>query len=139
MDIYQRNFNRLVKLGIINEKGELQFEDAITLKSRSKHIMDLNLDDLGKDERGHVTAMAHNFIQNGDVMADPDMQIRIIPEMRSIEALTFQQDNLGIYQEVYPDPNHVNPQAKKELNAFLETWLKNLIDQGFKLERTVSG
>ncbi len=38
----------------------------------------------------HVFAMAHNFKQNGDIMADPDMQIRIIPEMHSIEALTYQ-------------------------------------------------
>lgn len=128
-NVYERNFNRLVKLGIINEKGELQFKDSLKLKSGA--YMDLNLDYLEKDEQGIIIAMAHNYEQNGDIMADPDMQVRIIPEMHSIEALTFQQDGMGIYQEVYPDPNHVNPKAKKELNAFLETWLKNLIAQGF--------
>uniref|UniRef100_A0A6M3IFT3 DUF6908 domain-containing protein n=1 Tax=viral metagenome TaxID=1070528 RepID=A0A6M3IFT3_9ZZZZ len=133
MDIYQRNFNRLVKLGIINEKGELQFKEA--LKIQKKHYMDLNFDYLEKDEQGDVIAMAHNYIQNGDVMADPDMQIRIIPEMHSIEAMTFQTSNPPIYQQVYPDPKHVNPKVKKELNSFLEMWLKNLIDQGFKLDQ----
>lgn len=133
MNVYERNFNRLVKLGIINAKGELQFKEA--LKIQRKGFMDLNLDYLEKDEQGYVIAMAHNYEQNGDIMADPDMQIRIIPEMHSIEALTFQQDNMGIFQEVYPEPNLVNPKAKKELNAFLETWLKNLIEQGFKHDK----
>jgi len=133
MDIYQRNFNRLVKLGIINAKGELQFKEAVKIKKGG--LMDLNLDYLEEDKQGHVIAMAHNYVQHGDVMADPDMQIRIIPVMHSIEALTFQQDNMGTFQEVYPKPNFVNPKAKKELNTFLEMWLKNLIDQGFKLEQ----
>ncbi len=130
MDIYQRNFNRLVKLGIINDKGELQFKEALKLKSTG--FMDLNLDYLEEDDQGHIIAMAHNYEQNGDIMADPDMKVRIIPVMRSIEALTYQQDGMGLYQEVYPDPNHIDIKAKKELNAFLEKWLKNLIDQGFK-------
>ncbi|MDP2217153.1 MAG: DUF1249 domain-containing protein [Methanolobus sp.] len=131
INVYERNFTRLVKLGIINDKGELQFKESLKLKSGA--YMDLNLDYLGKDEQGYIIAMAHNYEQNGDIMADPDMQIRIIPKMRSIEALTFQQDNMGIYREVYPDANHINPKAKKELNAFLEMWLRNLIKQGFKV------
>jgi len=133
MDIYRRNFDRLVKVGIINAKGELQFKEALKLKSHG--YMDLNFDEIEKDEQGQVIAMAHNYIQNGDVMADPDMQIRIIPEMHSIEAMTFQMSNPAIYQEVYPNSNHVNPKLKKELNSFLEMWLRNLIDQGFKLDQ----
>ena len=132
-NIYTRNFNRLVKLGIINSYGELQFKSAKKLKSGA--FMDLSLDELEKEQDGDYTfAMAHNFEQNGDIMADPDMQVRIIPVMHSIEALTYQLDSMGIYQVVYPKENMVNPRAKKELNAFLEKWLKNLIEQGFKLK-----
>jgi len=127
-DVYIRNWKRLIKLGIINDKGELQFNEAVSLKS--KPFMDLNLDDLGD----HVFAMAHNFKQNGDIMADPDMQIRIIPEMHSIEALTYQLDSMGIFQRVYnEDFTKVNPRLKKELNSFLEKWLINLKAQKFKL------
>lgn len=133
MDVYRRNFNRLVKIGIIDEKGVIQFTEALKLKRSG--FMDLNFDYLEKDNQGQIIAMAHNYIQNGDVMADPDMQIRIIPEMQSIEALTFQTDNPPIYQEVYPEKNTVNTRLKKELNTFLETWLKNIIDQGFKFEK----
>lgn len=131
-NVYTRNFKKLVKLGIINDEGTLQFKGAISLKSGA--FMDLNLDDLGKDETGNIRfSMAHNFEQNGDIMADPDMEIRVIPEMQSIEALTYQLDSLRIFQQVYPEPNMVDPKAKKELNNFLGTWLTNLIQQRFKL------
>jgi len=49
-----------------------------------------------------------------------------------VEALTFQQDNMGIYQQVYlEDGRYVIPKLKNELNDFLNYWLKNLIEQGF--------
>lgn len=132
MTVYERNFSRLVRLGIISPEGELRFKEAIKLKSRG--FMDLNIDLIGHtDDKGsYKIAMAHNYEQNGDIMADPDMEINIIPLMHSIEALTYQQDSLRIYQKVYPEPGKIDLQAKKELNSFLETWLKNLIAQGFK-------
>jgi uncharacterized protein YqiB (DUF1249 family) len=130
-NVYTRNYGRLIRLGIINDKGELQFKDAISLER--KPFMNLNLDELEKEPDGNYTfAMAHNFEQNGDIMADPDMTIRVIPVMHSIEALTYQLDSMGIYQKVYPKPNMVYPKLKKELNAFLEKWLINLLQQGFK-------
>jgi uncharacterized protein YqiB (DUF1249 family) len=86
--------------------------------------MDLNVDRLSKD----TIALAHNGIQNGDVMADPDVQVKIYPEMKAAEALTFQNDYLGIYQEVYPEPGKYYPKLKKELNEFLSDWLKTMIE-----------
>ncbi len=132
-DVYIRNWKRLIELGIINDKGELQFIDAVSLES--KPYMNLNLDDLGKDIKGYpMFAMAHNFKQHGDIMADPDMQIRIIPEMQSIEALTYQLDSMGIFQRVYnEDYTKVNTRLKKELNSFLEKWLINIKAQRFKM------
>lgn len=136
-NIYIRNFDRLVKLGIIDTDGKLQFREAVTLES--KPYMNLNLDDLGKDKDGNILfAMAHNFEQHGDIMTDPDMTIRIIPIMHSIEALTYQLDSMGIFQRVYnEDFTKVNPQLKKELNSFLEKWLINLMQQRFKLVKGV--
>lgn len=48
-----------------------------------------------------------------------------------VEVLTFQQDNMGIYQQVYLDDGSFYPKLKNELNDFLNFWLKNLIEQGF--------
>ena len=43
-------------------------------------------------------------------------------------ALTFRDGYMGIYQEVYPEPGKYYPKLKKELNEFLNKWLKNMIE-----------
>jgi uncharacterized protein YqiB (DUF1249 family) len=50
-----------------------------------------------------------------------------------VEALTFGQAIPPIYQRVYPEPGKVVPRLKRELNAFLGTWLRNLKAQGHQL------
>ena len=129
--IYETNFELLVRLGILTKEGFPTFQESKKMKSGA--FMDLNLDFLISTDKGIVIAMAHNFIQNGAVMADPDMEIRIVKGTQMVEALSYQQDSLGIYQQVYTDETETQyyPKLKKELNSFLNTWLKNLIRQGF--------
>lgn len=128
--IYERNFNLLVKLGILTAEGVPTFKESKKMKSGA--FMDLNLDFLISDEKGLVISMAHNFIQNGDVMADPDMEIRIVRGTQMVEALSYRQDALGINKHVYNEnETQFDPQLKKELNEFLNKWLNNLIRQGF--------
>jgi len=129
--IHETMFKKLVKLGIINQDGSLKFNEYLKLKSGI--FMDLNIDHLSHkdDDRSIVISMAHNYIQDGDVMADPDMEVRIIPSMQMAEALTFQQDSTGTYQQVYLEDGRFYPILKKDLNDFLNYWLKNLIEQGF--------
>lgn len=124
-------YEKLVKLGIIHQDGSLKFNECLKLKSGI--FMDLNIDHLSHkdDDRSIVISLAHNYVQDGDVMADPDMEIRIIPSMKMVEALTFQQDSTGTYQQVYLEDGRFYPTLKKDLNDFLNYWLKNLIEQGF--------
>jgi len=61
-------------------------------------------------------------------MSDPDVEVRINREGKMAEALTFQNDYLGIFQQVYPEPGKYYPKLKKELNDFLNDWLKNMIE-----------
>lgn len=96
-----------------------------TLKARG--FMDLSIEVL----RPGVIAMAHNYIQNGDVMADPDMEIQINYLNKSAQAKTFQQDGLGVYQSAW---NDANPSLELELNSFLYTWLGNIQDQRFEAD-----
>lgn len=95
-------------------------------------FMDLNMDVLERQTDYIVIALSHYFKQNGDLCADPDMQIRIYPERNMAEALTFQQALPPIYQEVYPAPGKVVPELKRELNDFLDLWLRNCINQGHR-------
>ncbi|MCK5013507.1 MAG: DUF1249 domain-containing protein [Candidatus Omnitrophica bacterium] len=134
MVVYETIFKRLVKIGIIDSEGRVQFGEALKLKSDG--FMDLNLDMLYEEDGKYTIAMAHNYIQNGDVMADPDMEIRIIPSMKMAEALSFRQDGgIPINQHVYEEVDGktmVYPRIKKELNTFLSGWLLNIKNQGFK-------
>ena len=131
-NIHELIFAKLEKLGITSIEGDA----AKSVIDPDGGMMDLNYDRLGcrKLDLGNYVsydiALAHNYIQNGDVIADPDMEIRIYPEIKYAEALTYQLDGLGIFQRVYPEPGKVCPRIKRELNQFLNQWLKNCIDQG---------
>ena len=124
----ERIYSRLDKLlaAFGGLKGILITPDFhATLKARG--FMDLSIEVL----RPGVIAMAHNYIQNGDVMADPDMEIQINYLNKSAQAKTFQQDGLGVYQSAW---NEANPSLELELNSFLYFWLGNIQDQGFKAD-----
>ena len=121
--IYETIYKKLEKLGIT--------ELVKYKKLKSEGYMDLSIDILSDNEEEKHIAMAHNFIQNGDVIADPDMEIKIYKKTKMAEALTYQLSSLGIFQRVYPEPGKVYPKLKKQLNSFLNQWLTNLISQGF--------
>ena len=127
--IYQKNFEKLDHLlgGI---EDFMKSRDGY-MKLKSAGYMDLSVDLLSD----HRIAIAHNFIQNGDLMADPDMEVKIDLSSRTAEALTFQNDCLGVYQVVYPEPGKVCLALKRSLNQFLGTWLDNLKLQGFLKRR----
>ena len=101
----------------------------------SSGMMDLSYDYLGREnEDSYLIALAHNFEQNGDLVPDPDMQIRIKPGMKVAEAMTY-QDQFG-FQKVYFEKEgkkYVYPKLKKDLNYFLNQWLSNLIEQGHRI------
>ena len=98
------------------------------LKLKSSGYMDLHIDKLGSNK----IALAHNGKQNGDNMADPDMEIQINLEHKFAIALTYQNDYAGVYQCVCPEPGIIDQKLKKQLNSFLLQWLKNLKQQGHK-------
>jgi uncharacterized protein YqiB (DUF1249 family) len=130
--IQQKIFAQLLALGIVDENGVVQHQ---YMKFVSPGLMDLNVDRLDNT----IIAIAHNTVQNGDVMADPDMQVVIFPQIRCAEALSFQNDFLGIYQQVY-DGENVDSKLRKELNIFLNDWLNTVIElQGYTLAETEDG
>lgn len=130
--IYKQIYERLQTLGIIDETGVMKTE---YMRFQSPGLMDLHVDRLTEN----TIILAHNGLQNGDVMADPDMQVWIHPDHREAEALTFQNDYLGVYQEVYPEPGKFNPKLKKDLNEFLADWLQNIVEvQKYQLAESES-
>lgn len=105
------------------------FQEAKTLKARSMAIMALHVDLVEEcPDGGRIIALAHYYEQNGDLLPDPDMTVKLLPSAKMAQALTY-QDSFG-YQAVYPKPGYVNLRLKKELNSFLEKWLRNIRQQG---------
>ena len=122
MNIYERIFERLEKLGI-DPRNIPEYA-----KSKSGGYMDLNLDRLYVESDHTIIALSHYSEQEGDLVPDPDMQVRIYPDTKMAEALTYQ--DTYTYTEVYPGGDTIDTKAKKDLNQFLFTWLTNCINQG---------
>lgn len=133
-DNYKRAFELMEKIGII----ALIHEKRDGAKSQVSGFMDLNFDLL--EVRGTFAriALSHNYVQNGDLMADPDMELRVHfydDGTGAVEAIHFQQDSLGVFQRVYQYNENgvaisVDLKLKKDLIKFLVTWLRNATAQG---------
>ncbi|TLS78276.1 hypothetical protein FE236_00510 [Mariprofundus erugo] len=98
-------------------------------------FMALSLDVLADHPIGRIIALAHNSEMNGDLMADPDMQILINLDLGKASPMTYQNDWLGVYQESlsFTDDGDlsIQPALLKDLTEFLDMWTQNLLDQGF--------
>ena len=119
-DITNTNYDKLEKIapGIIN--GRYNY-----MKLKAAGFMDLVIEKL-YDNR---ISLSHYYTQNGDLMSDPDMELILDTENKTLKAVTFQQDNMGVYQSVFSKGKE-NINLGKELNTFLDDWLKNIERQG---------
>ena len=103
------------------------------IRLESSGYMPLSVENLGYTVLGNpVYSMAHYGEQNGDAMADPDMTLSVDFENRRVIPLTFQNDYMGTYQEVFSDDGRrYVPRLLADLDDFLRLWLKNIEQQGF--------
>lgn len=130
--IYETNYNRLVKLGVISKDGAIPNQCR---RSQVAGLMDWvverlpHLDGASGNDEGIAVALAHYFEQNGDPCKGPEMVVLIYPSQRMAEAFTFEMSIPPIYQQVFPEPGKLYPRLRTELNEFLRQWLNNLIAQ----------
>ena len=78
----------------------------------------------------NLFALSQNPIINGEMVADPDIEIRIYPEEKRAEPTVYQDQHER--KVVYPETGMVNLKIKNELCVFLDRWLNELLHQGFK-------
>ena len=93
--------------------------------------MDLNLDVLSRQGNTVRIALSHYYKLNGDMIADPDMEIILNTQLMTANAMTY-QDSM-IFQTAEQD-GAINQKLVNSLNEFLDQWLQNCIDQGHKIE-----
>jgi hypothetical protein len=96
------------------------------MKLRAPGFMDLVIEKVW-DNR---ISLSHYYEQNGDLMADPDMELIVDHEKETLKAATFQQDNIGIYQSAYEGDELKDDYLAGELDHFLDQWLSNISIQG---------
>lgn len=123
----ERNYKAFQKLFPEFVSGEYTY---LRLQA-GESFMPLCLEWIGENE----ISVTHYFDQNGDLMCDPEMTFRIDAEAGTLEPLTFQQDNLAIYQQVYPEEGMWIPALRRDLNNFANSWFKNISQQGYIKER----
>lgn len=130
--IHHENYELLVQLF----GGHLErLPEAV--KSEVPGYMNLNFDRLCERAGQVDVALSHYWKHpSGDMIADPDMVLRIDYAKQSVEALSY-QDQFG-YREVYEDLSNVGAAGRNERefrgqNEFLRTWLHNCIEQGHSL------
>lgn len=123
MNIHERIYKKAKALGLL---------DARWKQLSREGYLPLNVE---RVERARVS-VSHTYVQEGDIMRDPEIVIEFNDGTGMAEAISFQNDGLGIYQEVYVcdgdgKKTSVYARRKRELNEFLHQWLTNLKDQGF--------
>jgi uncharacterized protein YqiB (DUF1249 family) len=92
--------------------------------------MDLGVDILEKNKDNWIIALSHYYLdpRSSDMIPDPDMQLRVFPEEKRVEVLTYQ--DLYRYDQVYIQEGVFKAGLKLRLDSFLSFWLDNLLEQG---------
>lgn len=78
-----------------------------------------------------IIAVAHNSVQYGDVMADPDVVFIYTPEIKNWMPTEYRNDYMGVHNILlYWDENEMPSPAKyNDVVVFVNTWMKNIIEQ----------
>lgn len=112
------------------------FEEAADL-SRSFH---LKLEQEGYmpfviERHGERICVCHYFLQEGDVMYDPEIVYRAsdwLPTEITQLAFMMNGQELGGYQRIFSeDGKQYRPKLLKDVQELSEQWAKNLREQGF--------
>ena len=104
--------------------------DTTWLHYKMEGYEDLNVEHL----YDNVYSIAHTYVQNGDLMNDPSMEVMVDDLLQVVEALDFRNDGFGVYED-FRD-NYGIPlvsREKRDAEDFLLTWLKNIDAQGYVL------
>lgn len=84
---------------------------------------------------GQVYSVTHYGELNGDLMRDPDVTFSVNRKAGTVDPLTFQNDYVGRYNEVYctndAGQECYRPRLRTELDCFLWQWLRDFITIGY--------
>jgi len=126
MKRYQKYYKNLCEL--LNTE---EIRGGKSLKLEVDQFMDLSVEALANyqqpEDSSSYTAVSlcHYGKQNGDMMRDPEVCFRIIPEAKEAIPCYFRNDYVG-KEEFIPFGYR-----SKGLDQFCDVWFRNLKEQGF--------
>jgi hypothetical protein len=105
------------------------------LKIEVEGFMPLCIEAIGRGPRGGLLiSVMHTYLQNGDVMRDPDVEVEVIPGTDDWLPCSFRQDGLGLLREAISTEGGVlqfHHGLVADIKRFLKVWDRNLREQGF--------
>ena len=122
-----------------------QEENYIKIKLASRAMMPLVIEYIG-DWQGKphfpMISVAHYYTQNGDQMRDPEMVFFLdmsapVPGIPPAwTPISYQQDNMGIYNQVYDlgengDIKRIRVKLISELTSFSKSWDMQIKAHGY--------
>ena len=122
LSIPEQNYQFVMKMAGEVLRGEV---DSKTFEAGAG-FMPLTIEQVGDN----FIAISHYYEQNGDAMADPDMEFAYDNNRKTLQARTYQQDALQRYDEVYGDDGY-NEELEEELNLFAHEWFQTIEKQGY--------
>ncbi|MDL2279055.1 hypothetical protein LJC15_00125 [Desulfovibrio sp. OttesenSCG-928-G11] len=99
--------------------------------NNSESFMPVSVDRIFDGPDSLMLSLAHNSVQNGDLMADPDMEFWIAPSGK-IYPCAFRNDFMGLNQEaIFFEQGKpcCRPKLQAKLAAFANQWLRNIANQ----------
>jgi hypothetical protein len=105
------------------------------LKVEVPGYLPLNIEIIGKGPGGGLLlAVSHTYVQNGDLMRDPEVVAEVTPGSSDWLPISFRQDNLGILHEAVVSEGGVflfHHGLVADLRKFMAFWDENIRQQGF--------
>ncbi len=125
--------HKLIK--VLTELGvDFGAKEHKSYKFKSDGMMDLAVEIWPQNDGVHLS-VAHYGIQNGDAMADPEMEF-LVGE-GEIGPISFRNDYLGLMQYArWRDENEkemINPRLILELRSFARKWAETIRREGYRI------
>lgn len=135
MTLDEQNFKRFVDL--FGEEILAINEGTCRRYTAGEGFMPLSVEVLYRPEPGVLRfAMAHRWKHpSGDLIADPDMELVVDTNTKTLSARSFQMDLPPVYQTADDEDlgeTKCNITSQK-LASFLATWLTNIKSQKYKI------
>jgi len=119
MTIQQSNYQALKAIF-----SDFESNEEFYAKLESKGFMPLHLERIWSNTSVPRFSLMHTYIQNGDVMRDPDIEFEL--ENGAIYCVSYRQDNMEIMREF----DRASVEAM-DADRFMKDWLRNIKNQGF--------